>query len=387
MSESTPAGTELPAWLPDVARIYLRHVEQGIPIRALARAEGCHASTILRQVRRIEARRDDPLIDEALARLGRAALPGPAPALSAPAVAAQKQEESPMSVPIRPAPKSAERFEDTLAEDLRLREERRVLGRLAEPGAVLVIAPEMEKAVVLRGTVRIAVMARELAQGLALRDWIVAKHAGRVTSYEISSVGRAALRRMVAAERAAAGEDPGTTETPHAGQHRDWGERAVPEGQGGRPARIRANLAESPLAVLARRRDTNGKPFLAPELVAAGERLREDFELAQMGPRVAQNWERFMTGAARGQYRPDLGTGGPGGSERARARVAAALSELGPGLGDMVLRCCCFLEGLEAAEKRMGWSARSGKIVLRIALMRLKRHYDETYGGAAPLIG
>jgi hypothetical protein len=25
--------------------------------------------------------------------------------------------------------------------------------------------------------------------------------------------------------------------------------------------------------------------------------------------------------------------------------------------------------------------------VLRIALMRLKRHYEETYGGASPLIG
>ena len=158
------------------------------------------------------------------------------------------------------------------------------------------------------------------------------------------------------------------------------------EGQG-RLSRLRMNLAESPLGVLARRRDSNGQPFLAPELVAAGERLREDFELAQMGPRVAQNWERFMTGGARGQYRPELGTGGPGGSERARERVAAALADLGPGLGDMVLRCCCFLEGLEAAEKRMGWSARSGKIVLRIALMRLKRHYDETYGGASPLIG
>lgn len=67
--------------------------------------------------------------------------------------------------------------------------------------------------------------------------------------------------------------------------------------------------------------------------------------------------------------------------------MAAALRDLGPGLGDMVLRCCCFLEGLEAAERRMGWSARSGKIVLRIALQRLRRHYDETYGRSRPLIG
>ena len=69
------------------------------------------------------------------------------------------------------------------------------------------------------------------------------------------------------------------------------------------------------------------------------------------------------------------------------ARVAAALRDLGPGLGDVALRCCCFLEGLEVAEKRLGWAARSGKIVLRIALMRLRRHYDETYGSSGPLIG
>ena len=53
----------------------------------------------------------------------------------------------------------------------------------------------------------------------------------------------------------------------------------------------------------------------------------------------------------------------------------------------MALRCCCFLEGLEATEKRMGWSARSGKIVLRIALERLKRHDEETYGPGGGLIG
>jgi hypothetical protein len=42
---------------------------------------------------------------------------------------------------------------------------------------------------------------------------------------------------------------------------------------------------------------------------------------------------------------------------------------------------------MEAAERRMGWSARSGKIVLRIALQRLKHHYDEKYGPHGPMIG
>jgi len=45
-------------------------VEEGVSIRQLARVEGCHASTVLRRVRRIEARRDDPLVDEALSCLG-----------------------------------------------------------------------------------------------------------------------------------------------------------------------------------------------------------------------------------------------------------------------------------------------------------------------------
>jgi len=379
MRKATQAPEDVPVWLPDYARLYLSHVEEGIPIRQLARVEGCHASTILRRVRQIEARRDDPLVDEVLTRLGRS---------TKTALSAKPREDDPaMSAPIRPDPVKARPVLQGPSRDLLTREAQRILRRLAEAGALLIIAPDMERAVVLRGTVRTAVVAREVAQGFALNDWITVKHSGRVTSYEISAAGRAALKRMLEEENAALGLGP-DEETPDqfAGQHREWGEREVSDGQG-RLNRMRMNLAESPLGVLARRRDGDGRPFLAPELVAAGERLREDFELAQMGPRVAQNWERFMTGGSRGQYRPELGQGGPGGSERARERVAAALADLGPGLGDMVLRCCCFLEGLEAAEKRMGWSARSGKIVLRIALMRLKRHYDETYGGASPLIG
>jgi hypothetical protein len=41
---------------------------------------------------------------------------------------------------------------------------------------------------------------------------------------------------------------------------------------------------------------------------------------------------------------------------------------------------------MEAVEEHMGWSARSGKIVLRIALLRLKSHYD-TSSSWSPMIG
>jgi hypothetical protein len=107
--------------------------------------------------------------------------------------------------------------------------------------------------------------------------------------------------------------------------------------------------------------------------------------MAQMGPRVTQNWDRFLT-SGRGD-----GFGGDSapaqGPMAAPERVAGALKDLGPGLGDIALRCCCFLEGMEAAEKRMGWSARSGKIVLRIALQRLKLHYEARNGTLSPRIG
>ena len=155
------------------------------------------------------------------------------------------------------------------------------------------------------------------------------------------------------------------------------------DGTGQTSKRIRYGLSETPLLALARRRDTAESPFQSDDLVRAGERLREDFELSHMAPRTTQNWDRFLTCV------DDQG-GGPApsgyGADAARARLASALRDLGPGLGDVVLRCCCYLEGLERAEKKMGWSARSGKIVLRIALQRLKRHYA-SLGDAGGMIG
>lgn len=364
----------LPAWLPEAVRLYLDHTEEGLSLRALARREGCHASTVLRHVRRCESRRDDPLVDEALAALGRVQgkTDDPARKDPPPMTALHRDPRTPLAID-----------EATIA-----REARRILRRLAEPQAVLAIAADLEKACVLRempdgSTARTAVLERAVAQAFALKDWIACRKPGRIATYEITAAGRAAARRMIDEEDRRR-QGMAEAQTPFADQHRDWAEREMHE-PGEAPRRIRYNLAESPVAALGRRRDKDGKPFLETELVEAAERLREDFELAQMGPRVAQNWDRFLTAGDRGGYRPDAG--GAEGPRMARERVAAALRDLGPGLGDMALRCCCFLEGLEVAEKRMGWAARSGKVVLRIALQRLRRHYDEAYGRSGPLIG
>ncbi len=270
-------------------------------------------------------------------------------------------------------------------EALITREARRILRRLCETGAVLAVAQDMDKAVVLRQGMngeqtRTAVVDRTVAQAFAVKDWISCLHkGGKLTRYGITTVGKTALKRLLDEDRKRRIGVSGFAEGPSTfqGQHADWGARTV-SGDGGKPVRLRVNLSESPLASLARRKGTDGKAFLGPELVQVGERLREDFERAQMGPRVGQNWDRFLTGSDRGGFMADGGIGE--GPRDARQRVSDALDTLGPGLGDVVMRVCCFLEGLESAEKRLGWSARSGKVVLKIGLQRLLQHYEAACG-------
>ncbi len=350
----------LPLWVPQGVRAYLSHIEGGVPIRELARRGGLHASTVLRQIRRCEAQRDDPLVDAALRSLGRSFE-------TARAIGAQDRMDKMQA--------SLDMRTQTPDDDTFSRDALRILRRLVETGAVLAVAADMEKAVVVRetplgATQRTAVVDRAVAEAMALNEWIAAAKPGRITRYEITSAGRAALEKML--------------ETcPSPGFSEDRASFAgAEEVRDPRARRLRYGLAESPLTALARRRDKDGKPFLEPALVAAGERLREDFELANMGARVTQNWERFLDGGA-----PSTAPAHGPGAEAAQARVIAALNDLGPGLSDVVLRCCCYLEGLETAEKRLGWSARSGKIVLRIALLRLQQHYEAANRAGGGLIG
>ena len=55
------------------ASLYLAHVEGSAPLRRLADVTGKPVSSIHRAVRRIEALRDDPLLDAAFDALGDAA--------------------------------------------------------------------------------------------------------------------------------------------------------------------------------------------------------------------------------------------------------------------------------------------------------------------------
>jgi len=367
----------LPAWVPLCAQRYLAHTEAGYSIRNLARTGGVHASTVLRQVRRVETRRDDPLVDAALSAL--------AHYFPADSIARRAGEQRKGFTPMTGPTTDSDMPSDALPNGATLDHEAgRISRRLCEAGAVLAVAEKMEKAVVVRDGAgegdgaRTAVVDSAIARAMALQNWISCPKPERVSRYRITAAGRSALGRILAEaeNRARADQELGFNEaqSAFAGQSRDRDDQTVTDRATGRVRRLRYNAVESPLTALARRKDRDGQPFLGSPLVQAGERLREDFELAQMGPRVTQNWDRFLTNGTSGG---GFGAGaGEGGSSSARDRLARALHDLGPGLSDVALRCCCYLEGLEIAEKRMGWSARSGKIVLRIALQRLRQHYD-----------
>lgn len=262
-----------------------------------------------------------------------------------------------------------------------IREARRILRRLCESGAYLLVAPGLERAAVFRdgpggNPNRIAVAERDVIHAFALKDWISGRRLGQLGRYEITAAGRAALKRILAEDEAARRRNAGEIEieTVFQSQHHEEGERWIMPEEGGSVRKLRFNMAESPWTALGRKRTQDGVPYLAAELVAAGERLREDFELAQMGPKVTQNWDRFLTACIhRGSNRAEAGEK----AESARRRIGDAMAVMGPGLADVAFRCCCFLEGLETAEKRMGWAARSGKVVLKIALRRLADHYGD----------
>lgn len=216
--------------------------------------------------------------------------------------------------------------------------------------------------------------------GLLAARWIeVDRREKRSIRYVISDEGRRALHR--------AGHRLTEAKRPSRKDHRIEAEKHFRCPATKRMVKAKVNLGESPLGWLARRKKADGSPFLSGDEIAAGERLRADFEAAQMGPNVTQDWRRFIAPIDGGRSCSAQERAVGSSAEDARRRLFDALDYLGPDLSDAAFRTCCFLHGLECVESEMGWSARSGKVVLRIALRRLAKFYAASTRQTAPITG
>ncbi|MFA7585905.1 MAG: DUF6456 domain-containing protein [Novosphingobium sp.] len=134
-----------------------------------------------------------------------------------------------------------------------------------------------------------------------------------------------------------------------------------------RPGRrsVTVNLGESPLAWL------HARGHLSDCQFDAGERLRTDWEMAQLSPRITMRWDVV-------RIRGSSVDGGLTHSERqiaAKARFDGAVDAAGQGLADVLWRVVCAGETLPDAEKALGWPVRSGKLVLKLALDRVAGYY------------
>jgi len=320
----TSRGKLSQIWLDKAAFHYDAHVHLGLSIRELARQSAGHASTILRQIRRIEALQGDPQVKAALAKLKSSRGEGAEPASSCPP-------------------------DQSLNKN--------VINLLEPKNAVLVMSENVEMA----GIFLISSESEPQKLGLVSR----AHAQSMIASGALHCVSADRLSRYVLASNLQPQNE--CAEAPQAFQTRPNPAIETEPVFKGSP--------ETPLMTLARRRNKDGTYFLTRALVAAGNRFHDDFEIAQTVRPDGfshEDWLRCASGAALS-----------GGSEKQQLlieRVAATLRDLGPELSDISLRCCCYLDGLELSEQSLGWSARSGKVVLRIALQRLKRYYESHIG-------
>jgi len=147
-------------------------------------------------------------------------------------------------------------------------------------------------------------------------------------------------------------------------RERDIGEPDV----AARPRRsVTVNVAESPLGWLLAHGHVSRRQF------EAGERLRSDWDRAELSPRVTMSWDAAPV--ARGRGGSPAGTDLNGVQIDAKRRFEQAIQSAGPGLADILWRIVCAGEGMRDAETALGWPARAGKLVLTLALDRVATYY------------
>lgn len=204
----------------------------------------------------------------------------------------------------------------------------------------------------------------ELVIHCAARGLLQADAAG---GYRISPAGGAWLQRQVWA---------GTVQQGYAAQHRNMIEADIVEPASG-AVRHSINAHAAPLTFLCQRGLIDATERMA------GEKLARDFYLAQLSGRLTVDWQAPLTRSRRSAASPL-----PEAVLAAKQRLREALVAVGPELSGVLMDLCCLEQGLEATEKRLGWPRASAKVVLRLALARLARHYGLGMGRqSAPIEG
>jgi transposase-like protein len=235
------------------------------------------------------------------------------------------------------------------------REARRILRKLTAADTALV-RTENGKYLLHRGArperSRHGLCGAEYVAGFRTRDWIKPRGT-EPESFTLSEVGAAWLKRAEA------------DGDPYAAQHQMRRQQTIIDPDGiERTATV--NAAESPLARLFALKLIDAAQF------AAGERLRRDYTIAQLAPRLGVDLSAQLSFGRRGARREHLMADTV---LAAKQRFAAAMKAAGPGLNDVLYDVCCALLGLEDAERQFGWPSRSAKVVLGLALDRLALHY------------
>ncbi|MBS0472264.1 MAG: hypothetical protein JSR60_14425 [Proteobacteria bacterium] len=245
------------------------------------------------------------------------------------------------------------------------REARRVFRSLDHEGAFLMPDGKGGHCVVRRtgrGKQTGAVVAAPLIEAFRRRGWLV--RAGAADCFVLSDAGQGWIRRAFAQDDAFAAQH----------QLRRRRRREIE----GREQTVTLNEGESPLARLKTRGLIDGVQF------DAGEKLRVDFTLAGLTPRLGVDLSApLLTGSRAAPSRQMLSDT----VLAAKQRFTQAMRAVGPGLNTLLFDICCHLRGLEEAEAARAWPSRSARVVLAIALERLAQHYGMRVTGTTRLRG
>jgi Domain of unknown function (DUF6456) len=232
------------------------------------------------------------------------------------------------------------------------REARRLFRRLAEPEMRLERTSSKSYAMAGTAGVNAARVPVPVVREFLRRDWLKPRGTDP-ESYALSEAGLGWYARAL------------NRDNPFAAQHRIRRSKRL-RGADGRCRTVTVDEAESPVGRYLATGAIDATQF------AAAEKLRRDFTLAQLMPRLAADWSSPAAGGSRGASpAPQL-------SETvlaAKQRFSNAMRAVGPGLSDLLFDVCCHLTGLEAVESAQGWPRRSAKLMLQFALDRLAAHY------------